>query len=418
MSKKERKSKYLAKISLGVMTVGFLASLPFQDSFIGRLLQGGFEAGLVGGLADWFAVTALFRHPLGIPIPHTALLPKNRDRMIRGLISMLENDWLTKESIRGKIKQINFSDMLMNFAYKELHSSTFKKGIASILKQIINNVDIEKVAPIIEKELKAKLNKVDVTAILQPVIHQTISKKVDERALDYLLNETGKWMVTEEAKLKMGTIAKQLLDNIEADGFMKFAINSFVNLLNEEKIGSILQSFFLSRISMMQRSDNEFRELLLTRIRKELESIQDREELIAELNQWKNSFINDWNPSVQITDMLKQLQNKLLLLIEDEAFIEQHVISFIKNFLDHLNSDPVKMENIENWVQNQIVYLIEQNHSKIGELVKENLEKLDNETLINMMENNVGKDLQWIRVNGAICGFIIGLILTIFKVLI
>jgi uncharacterized membrane-anchored protein YjiN (DUF445 family) len=306
----------------------------------------------------------------------------------------------------------------MNFAYKELHSSTFKKGIASILKQVISNVEIEKVAPIIEKEIKANLNKVDVTAILQPVIHQTLSKKVDERTLDYLLNETGKWMAKEETKVKIGTMAKQVLDNIEADGFMKFAINSFVNLLNEEKIGSILQSFFLSRISMMQRSDNEFRELILTRIREELESIQDREELIAELNQWKNSFINDWNPSVQITDMLKQLQNKLLLMIEDEAFIEQHVISFIKNFLDRLNSDPVKVENIENWVQNQVVQLIDQNHSKIGELVKENLEKLDNETLINMMENNVGKDLQWIRVNGAICGFIIGLVLTIFKTLI
>jgi uncharacterized membrane-anchored protein YjiN (DUF445 family) len=338
--------------------------------------------------------------------------------MIRGLISMLENDWLTKESIRGKIKQVNFSNMLMNFAYKELHSSTFKKGIASILKQIISNVEIEKVAPIIEKEIKANLTKVDITAILQPVIHQTLSKKVDERALDYLLNETGKWMAKEETKVKIGTMAKQVLDNIEADGFMKFAINSFVNLLNEEKIGSILQSFFLSRISMMQRSDNEFRELILTRIRKELESIQDREEMIAELNQWKNSFINDWNPSVQIADMLKQLQNKLLLMIEDETFIEQNVISFIKNFLDRLNSDPVKVENIENWVQNQVVQLIDQNHSKIGELVKENLEKLDNETLINMMENNVGKDLQWIRVNGAICGFIIGLVLTIFKTLI
>jgi len=415
MSKSERKSHYLAKISLGVMTVGFLATIPFQGSFIGRLLQGGFEAGLVGGLADWFAVTALFRHPLGIPIPHTALLPKNRDRMIRGLISMLENDWLTKESIRGKIKQVQFSNMIMNFAYKELHSSTFKKGIASILKKIISNVEIEKIASIIEKEIKANLTKVDVTTILQPVIQQSLSKKVDERTLDYLLNETEKWMVTEEAKLKMGTIAKQLLDNIEADGFMKFAINSFVNLLNEEKIGTILQSFFLSRISMMQRSDNEFRELILDRIRNELESLHKREELVAELNQWKNSFINDWNPSVQIADMLKQLQNKLLLMIEDETFIEQHVISFIKNFLDRLNSDPVKVENIENWIQNQVVQLIEQNHSKIGELVKENLEKLDNETLINMMENNVGKDLQWIRVNGAICGFIIGLVLTIFK---
>ena len=68
-------TKYIAGISLGVMGVGFAASIPFQGTVAGDYTRG-FEAGLVGGLADWFAVTALFRHPMGIPIPHTALLPK------------------------------------------------------------------------------------------------------------------------------------------------------------------------------------------------------------------------------------------------------------------------------------------------------------------------------------------------------
>ena len=65
-----------------------------------------------------------------------------------------------------------------------------------------------------------------------------------------------------------------------------------------------------------------------------------------------------------------------------------------------------------NWIQKQITVLVENNHSQIGNLVQENLDKLDNETLIDMMENNIGKDLQWIRVNGAVCGFIIGIVLT------
>lgn len=115
MSKQKNKSRHLATISLTVMGVGFLATLPFQDSLWGTFLQGGFEAGLVGGLADWFAVTALFRHPLGLPIPHTALLPKNRKRLTSGIINMLENDWLTKESIRGKLlvfhSLLNFSKL-------------------------------------------------------------------------------------------------------------------------------------------------------------------------------------------------------------------------------------------------------------------------------------------------------------------
>ena len=86
MSTKTKESKKIARYSLIIMGVGFIATIPFQGSFWIDLLQGGFEAGLVGGLADWFAVTALFRHPLGLRIPHTALLPNNRKRMTNALV--------------------------------------------------------------------------------------------------------------------------------------------------------------------------------------------------------------------------------------------------------------------------------------------------------------------------------------------
>ncbi|MGE7112079.1 DUF445 domain-containing protein [Lysinibacillus sp. NPDC047702] len=397
------------------MSAGFLITIPFQETFTGRLLQGGFEAGLVGGLADWFAVTALFRHPMGIPIPHTALLPKNRDRMIIALISMLEKDWLTKDSIKEKIKQINFADKLIQIAEKELSSVTLKRRISSILNEIINSVNLEKIALFIEKELKEYLHTLKVEKFLQSIITQALNRKLDEKALNYILIEIEKWMSKEETKRKIGIMAKQLLDNIEADGFLKMAISSFRNFINEEKLGNMLQPFILKKIILLQKDDNPYRHLILSRIREELESIQDKEELMVEINNWKNTLVNNWSPVDQITEILKQLQKKLILLVEDEEFIDRYVISFIQNFINSIQETPEKMESIENWIQKQILYYLDKNHSKIGVLVKENLEKLDNETLINMMENNIGKDLQWIRVNGAICGFSIGIILTILK---
>jgi len=413
--KKGNKSHYLAKISLGVMSAGFLITIPFQETFMGRLLQGGFEAGLVGGLADWFAVTALFRHPMGIPIPHTALLPKNRDRMITALISMLEKDWLTKESIKEKIKQINFTDKLIQIAEIELASVTLKRRISLILNEIISFVNIEKIAPFIEKELKKYLHTLKVEKILESIITQALNRKLDEKALNYILTEIEKWMSKEETKRKIGIMAKHILDNIEADGFLKVAISSFRNLITEEKLGNMLQPYMLKSIILLQREDNLYRHLILSRIREELEGMQDKEELMVEINNSKKILVNNWSPVDQITEILKQLQNKLLLLAEDEEFIDRYVISFIQNYINSIVKTPKKMESIENWIQNQILYYLDKNHSKIGVLVKENLEKLDNETLINMMENNIGKDLQWIRVNGAICGFSIGIILTILK---
>ena len=98
------KSRYIAGISLAVMGAGFITTrwwLP--DNAWTHLLESGFEAGLVGGIADWFAVTALFRHPMGIPIPHTSLLLKNRRKIEGSLISAMENELLNKDSITRKL---------------------------------------------------------------------------------------------------------------------------------------------------------------------------------------------------------------------------------------------------------------------------------------------------------------------------
>lgn len=100
------KSRYLAGTSLAVMGAGFLITLILPQNLGVRLLQGGFEAGLVGGFADWFAVTALFRHPMGIPIPHTSLLLKNRDKIVNSLISALETELLNKESITKRLRKM------------------------------------------------------------------------------------------------------------------------------------------------------------------------------------------------------------------------------------------------------------------------------------------------------------------------
>jgi len=156
--KQKRNSRYLATLFLIVMALGFFITMPFQDYIIGRLLQGAFEAGVVGGLADWFAVTALFRHPLGIPIPHTALLPNNRKRMTEAATNLVENNWLSKESIKSKVAQVQITEKLLQELEKNLDSRIVRKGISSFAKKIVVQIDLDKLAGILEKEVKNKAN--------------------------------------------------------------------------------------------------------------------------------------------------------------------------------------------------------------------------------------------------------------------
>ncbi len=418
MNKKEKKSRYLAGVSLAVMGFGFLLTIPFQDTLTGRLLQGAFEAGLVGGLADWFAVTALFRHPLGLPIPHTALLPKNRERLTKALVKMLEKDWLTVSSIMEKIDKINFTEKILTVISKQIQTDYTKQVVHSLVYEMLLKIDLKKLTPILEKEIKGYLNNIDASKLLKSIADGIVERKYDEAAFHYILEETGKWAATEEAKQTMGKLGKQLIETTEADGLLKFAIQSFNQMVNEDRIGHMMQTFIMNRIKNVRQPENRYRKLILEWVRKELLGIEDREKLMEEINHWKNNLVHDLELRGQIDALLDTTKERILLFVNQENFVDDYINPVVLRYINALKEDNQKMAAIETWLHNQVATAIENNHSKIGLLVKENLDKLDTDTLIDMMENNIGKDIQWIRVNGAVCGFFIGLCLTIFKIVI
>ncbi|AFU12399.1 DUF445 domain-containing protein [Bacillus toyonensis] len=411
-------TKYIAGISLGVMGVGFAASIPFQGTIAGEIIQGGFEAGLVGGLADWFAVTALFRHPMGIPIPHTALLPKNRKRVTKGLIHTLENEWLTKESITNKVKEMQLAQMVLQIAEREMQSDAVKKGIVTIAEKAIVSIDTEKLAVIIEKELKTYLHTINTSNILQVLVDQLVVQEYDEKTLDYILVKVKDWTAQDEARYQLGSLGMKAMENIKVDGFLQFTLKSFMNIVDEDKIGGILQKFIISNINSLQDADNITRQLILAKIRQEIINVKENEALLQELENWKEKWIANWDATDKIKEMLEQVQQRAVTFVNKEEFADTYVIPFLQTQMNKIKEDEVTVQKIEDWLQKQVVTLVEKNHSKIGKLVQENLDKLDDKTLIEMIENNVGKDLQWIRVNGAVCGFMIGLILEGIKAII
>lgn len=418
MTKRSKKSKHLATISLAVMGAGFVATIPFQHTLWGMILQGGFEAGLVGGLADWFAVTALFRHPLGIPIPHTALLPKNRQRITATIISMLENDWLTKESIYEKISSIRFTEKLLAIIEKEKNSESVRKTILAMIVQSIKQIDAKKIAPLLERELKLQVQQqLDSKMYLPIITEQFLKRKYDEKAVDFILDEVEEWANKDTTKNRLGQMAVDAIENIKAEGFMQFALKSFSNLVNEEKLGNIIQSLIQKGVASFRDPLNDNRQTLLFSIESKLGKMKEDEKLIEELNHWMTQLINEWKPEAKMVDFLLILQQKTLDFVEQPQFYEEYVLPPIGDFLTKLEKNEEQLKQMEEWIRNQVFTFVDNNHSKIGNLVEENLDKLDEATLIEMLETNIGKDLQWIRVNGAICGFLIGLCLVGVKML-
>lgn len=409
MLTKIKVSKKIARYSLIIMGLGYIATISFEGSLWVGLLHGGFEAGLVGGLADWFAVTALFRHPLGLPIPHTALLPNNRKRMTNALVSVLKNDWLSKESIQEKVKHISFTEKLIAIIKKQVQTDPFRKGLIKLIKKMIGYIEVEKITPFIKKQIILTLSNVEMGNFLQLISSQLLNENFDKKVLDHILKKADTWLRQEQISHRLGTVSMNVINKIQADGMLQFALKSIQSLLSEEKIGHIVQNLLLSVIKSLQHEGEPNREALVLYIRTEIQGMSNNSQLLEGVEKWKNQLLSKWEPDPTITESLQQLQQKTLDLVDDNDFIETYLTPLMNHLLDMIQENN---NNIDNWIQKQITVLVENYHSQIGNLVQENLDNLDTETLVDMMENNIGKDLQWIRVNGAVCGFIIGIFLT------
>jgi uncharacterized membrane-anchored protein YjiN (DUF445 family) len=408
-------TKNIAGTSLGLMSIGFAATLPFTAGNAVQLLQDGFEAGLVGGLADWFAVTALFRHPLGIPIPHTALLPKNREKVTLSLIAVIEKELLNKDSIMDKIKQIKMSQNLLEFAEKQLSQPKVQQGMIKFAEQMIERLDTAKLIPILQRELRAFLSQIDLAPLMEKLIDEIIQKAYDEKAFDYLLQKVELWAEKPETRDGIGRMALEALGRLEVNGLMQFALNAFIGFMNEEKLGTMIQQVILSTLAELRYPDDVRRSNIMSAIREELAKLKGSSSLHKELEAWKQHWLSQLDFETSLSKLLTGLQLKIIGMIKNERFAEDLMTPFFTNLVHKIKSDHERIAQFEHWIHMQIAELLEKHHLQIGKLVRQNLEKLDNAALTAMLEEKIGQDLQWIRVNGAFCGFLIGIVLGAIK---
>lgn len=404
-------SKFTAALSLGVMAAGFAATLPWSGQPWVRLLQNGFEAGLVGGLADWFAVTALFRHPMGIPIPHTALLPKNRERVTQALISAVEQDLLSKQSLKNKLAGMRIAPLVLDALERQLGSERAQQAIAGVAEHLIMAIPTERAAVLIEQALLKELSTLDVRKPLAFLIEQAIARGVEEKAFDAALDIAERWVMQESTVHQMGGMAMKALGELQTNGFMQFALNAFIGFMNEEKLGGLIQRFILGSIESMKLPKDASRQAMLREIRRQLSSLPERPELREQAGDWLQAMAAQANLSGVIAGMLKRAKERLLVSIREERFAEDKLLPYLQGLLGRFRSEEAWLERAEAFIQEQLASLIETHHQKIGALIRENVDKFDNETLIALLEDKIGRDLQWIRVNGAVCGFLIGLLL-------
>ncbi len=409
-------SRYIAGISLAIMAIGFIGTLFLPESTAIFLIKGGFEAGLVGGIADWFAVTALFRHPLGIPIPHTSLLLKNRNKIVQSLISAMENELLNKQSIESKLRKLNILQTGTSFLTRLLSKRKTRTSVLEFLMDAVRRISFERMIPVIQKLLASYIRNIDMKSSADKILSYTIQAGYDEKALDYLLVEASKWAAKPDTQIMLGKLANEKLSEVKMGGLMGFAFQAFVGFMDEEKLGALLHNLISSSIRDLQDKDNAHRADLLREIRVQLFQWADDDARMARGQEWLTNLVTGEESGSFLMKQLEEVRVLILNKLEAERVQGgRAVFTVYRSVVRHLNEDPDKIEVWENHLLSYILKVVESNHFRIGRLVKENLDQMDDAALVSMLEEKVGKDLQWIRVNGALCGFVVGIILSLVQ---
>ncbi|MFD1887083.1 DUF445 domain-containing protein [Paenibacillus wenxiniae] len=407
-------SRYLASISLAVMAAGFIATLFLPQTTLVLLIQGGFEAGLVGGIADWFAVTALFRHPLGLPIPHTSLLTRNREKIIRLLISAMENELLNKESIENKLRQFKLFPFALSAITRQLGKKAIRRELVNLVIPPVQRMDMQPIAHFVTSGLADYMQKADLQAAGNKVLTHMLTERYDEKALDHILKQVNNWARKPQNRDKLGKLAMEQLENINLGGFKGFAFQAFAGMINEEMVGGILQNAILSAMDNLQQPSNEYRESLLREMRVQMFQVVDDENTWIRVKDWAGDMLRGEAAQLFIIERLEEVRGMAIRMLEQERDTGgKNLFRVYRTVVRELGKDEEKVHSWEDRLRNGIIHAVSRNHYRLGQLVKENLDQMDNDTLVHMLEEKVGQDLQWIRVNGAICGFIVGIILSL-----
>lgn len=399
--KQLRKYKAFATGLFVLMAVIFIITTILQktnDSHWIGYVRAFSEAAMVGALADWFAVTALFRHPLGLPIPHTNLIENSKQRLGDNLGSFVVSNFLSPQNIRPYIQKLKISGFVGEWLGKEKNQKVLIKNLSDIVLDILNKLDDSTVSQFISKKVSEmtdgiKLNKIvgnGIGYILEKNDHQRIITNLSAQIKNYITENDE--MIKDRVKKGSYTFIPAFVDNKIAD-----------------KIASGLADFFKE---IEENSQHEIRILITEKIHEFSVDLKEDPKWDDEFKTIKNDLLKGDKLEEYSNDIWISIKNTLKKeLQEDQSSLKNYLSKNLNEFSQNLKTDENFQNKIDHWVRVTAYKYILKNTHQFGNLISSTVGNWQGKELSEKLELEVGKDLQFIRVNGTLVGGLVGLII-------
>ena len=356
------------------------------------------EAAMVGGLADWFAITALFRHPMGIPIPHTAIIPERKDRVGEVLGAFVERNFLNRDVIEGRLLQARLGERLAHFLSDPSNSRAVARHAARGLVAAAESMRDDDVQAMIDAAIADRIR----SARVAPFIGRGLSLMTSGNRHQGLLDEAitlASRAVTENEDLIRRRIEAETpwwVPGVVDDKILKKVVRGMERTLKE----------------VQGDPNHPLRERFDAALKKFIDDLHHSPEVMQRAEQLKEEILSD--------DAIRQFSSSIwtdakAALVRRAERAEETDVDTISTGLASLGNaildDPALMERVDGWLRNGVLGLVERYQSEVGELISHTVRGWDPSATSRRIELAIGRDLQFIRINGTIVGGLVGLIL-------
>jgi uncharacterized membrane-anchored protein YjiN (DUF445 family) len=389
-----------ASALLVLMALAFLALRPFEAShpLLGYAIAFT-EAAMVGGLADWFAVTALFRRPLGLPIPHTAIIPVNKDRIADAMAAFLRAYFLTPQVVARRLYSFNLAATVGGFLAnpKGGTKSRLRAGAASLVGDVLQSLDQERLGGLAKVGLRKQLVQVDLGPLLGQLLIHAIADRRHMPVLEGMIGWVGRMLEANEH-------------------FVREVIHQRANVvlrwtgLDERLANSVLDGIYRLFAEMLVQPQHPMRAKVEESLVQLAHDLLNDPKTQAKVDQVKVEILANPAMGAWIDTMWERYRAALLRSFRDpDAALTGGVGEGIEQFGKALAGDRQLQVLVNRFARRTLAGVVSRYGDEIVRLVSETVKRWDAGTVTARIEGAVGRDLQFIRINGTLVGGLVGL---------
>ncbi|QAA81149.1 DUF445 domain-containing protein [Aequorivita sp. H23M31] len=355
------------------------------------------EAGMVGALADWFAVTALFRHPLGIPIPHTNILERKKDDLGQNLGKFVKENFLTPENIRPYIEKLDIVKFVSEWLNKPASQKILEEEVVNLAKKIISDLKDEEVETFLANKSTEILQEIDFQKISSSGIKYFIEKKEHINLLEVLLPQIQEYI--EESR---DMIRERLSEN-----------RPILSFFAGKKIsGEVVEGLIKFLEEIVEDKEHFVRQKLTQNLEDLSDRIVNSETWKTKFDKLKNEILTAENLRPYTNDAWNSIKILLIQNLDNpDSQLQEYLRQNIKKLSNTLSHDQEMTFRINGWIRHFLYRMILKNREEVEVLISNTVANWKGKELSEKLELEVGKDLQFIRVNGTLVGGLVGLII-------